>query len=108
MEKAGLIVYALRACRWYLVAFHILFFFWGIVVFLACLFDGTSIKDYCIRVESGESYDIVWGQSTLCRINWPVLLKEISTVALIAYVVFSGPVWLIKFLLRPRKIRHRV
>ncbi len=68
MEKVRVIATGLRVCQWYLVAFHVLFVLWMIVVFLACLFDGTSIKDYCTPVNPGEPYDILWEPDTLCRI----------------------------------------
>jgi hypothetical protein len=99
MEKTRLIPYALRACRWYLIVFHILFVIWIALAFFSVFFDGTSMKDYCIYAEPGEPYDFVWGESTLCRIDWGPLLQEIFLVGLIIYLVFLGPVWLAKFLL---------
>lgn len=104
MEKARLIAYALRACRWYLIAFHILFVLWVIVVFLACLFDGTSLKDYCIPVKPGEPYDVVWEPDILCRIDWFILFREIFSVSLIAYGLFAGPAWLVRFWIGRSKI----
>lgn len=107
MEKAGLIVYALRACRWYLIVFHILFGMWGFLVF-ASLMDDPAIKDYCIYAANDESYDFIWGKETRCRIDWSFFYGGVFPMFSIVYGVFCGPVWLIKFLLRPCKIRYRV
>ena len=103
MEKTRLIAMGLNTCKWYLYVFHVFFALYVIIVLFASLFDGTSMKDYCIPVQSGESYDLVWGQSTLCRVDWQALTQDILIGSLIVYIFLSGPVWILKFLLEWKK-----
>lgn len=100
--KARLIPYALRACRWYLIAFHILFGLWAILVFASLMYD-PAIRDYCIYAEDNEPYDFIWGEETRCRIDWSFFYGGIFPSIAISYCIFSGPVWILKFLLEWKK-----
>lgn len=104
MEKIRVIATGLRVCQWYLVAFHVLFVLQCLFAILA-FFSHESGMNYCIYAADGESYDFVLSGGTHCRIDWSFFYGELFFPLAALYVIFSGPVWLARFLLERLKIQ---
>ncbi len=87
-----------QACRWYLIVFHVLFAFQVLFVIFA-FFSHESGMNYCIYAADGESFHFVLSGGTRCRIDWSYFYGELLFPLAALYVIFSGPVWLVRFVL---------